>query len=83
MGREAGLGNHPVGSQRNFLLNRGSNSKQQATWDTYGPSKYYGFMVYDDVYIVARHLCLGKKNPASTLDFKLSYTTISQYEIRT
>ena len=26
-------------------------------------------MVYDDVYIVARHLCLGRKNPASTLDY--------------
>jgi len=69
MDREAGVENHPLGSQRNFLLTSGSNSKQQATWDTYGRWTDYSLMVYDDVYIVARHLCLGRKNPALTLDY--------------
>lgn len=69
MDREAEVENHPVGSQRNFLLTRGSNSKQQATWDTYGRWTDYSLMVYDDVYIVARHLRLGRKNSASNLDY--------------
>ena len=69
MDREAGVENRQVGSQRSFLLTRGSNSKQQATWDNYGRWTDYSLMVYDDVYIVARHLCLGRKNPASTLDY--------------